>query len=93
MLACMIGAACLFSGAPSRAEDRGAPSRGAREVTAEARGTLVAEPSMCARCMRGCVRGDYRWWMFNCEELCAVLLCRPEPRIGIDGAAESSLQP
>ncbi|MDI1480874.1 hypothetical protein [Polyangium sp. y55x31] len=94
MLACMIGAMCCFAGASARAEERGAPRSEAREGTSEARGTLVAEPTMCARCMRGCLRGDYRWWPFNCETLCAVLLCRPEHRVGADDEVTTrSIQP
>ncbi|MDI1450489.1 hypothetical protein [Polyangium sp. 6x1] len=86
MLACMIGAACALAGVSAHAE--------AREETRAARGSLVAEPTLCARCMRGCLRGDYRWWMFNCESLCAVLLCRPEHRVGADDAVtRRSVQP
>lgn len=85
VLACVIGAACALAGASVRAEVRGAPGSEARAGTSEARGSLAAEPTLCARCMRGCLRGDYRWWPFNCDTLCAVLLCRPDRWAGPDG--------
>ncbi|MRG96657.1 hypothetical protein [Polyangium spumosum] len=81
-MAGLTGVICLLAGA-AYAETPGVENE-ARPETAEARSPLATEPTLCARCMRGCLRGDYRWWPFNCEELCAVLLCRPERRAALE---------
>lgn len=92
VLAWVIGAACALVGATAYAET-GDVENAAGEETSEARGALVAEPSLCARCMRGCMRGEPRWMPWDCESLCAILLCRPERRVVIDRSAPGVVQP
>ena len=85
MLAWVIGATCALAGATAYAEEV-SEENAAGEETTEAGDALVAEPSLCARCMRGCLRGEPRWMPWDCESLCAILLCRPERRVVFDRA-------
>ncbi len=84
VLAWVIGAMWVCAGSEARAGERFEPRAAgseAREATSEATNALRAEPTLCARCLSGCMRGERRWLPWDCESWCAILLCRPERRV------------